>query len=315
MQGDMTALADALADAGGVHAPPARHAQLRALLLSALDRGTVELAQPRSGYGGRPVEVAVAADERALLALAPVHAGFRADAAAAPERAWVVLAALVGALCEVAELPPPARASDLALTAGDVEGHLLLSLPARDGDAELAAVAFEEATEGVDRLRVAARPVPAALLAPAGVLRAPIGALHPLRAAEAVARLGGAPADPVGADELADAVLAVLAPDAAPVAPHADPDPARRVARRIVQRLAGMGKWGGYHTEWAHLARGFAGHDRELAYAVGEALLAAGVLLEKPSVGQRHVFLNPRRARDVYALVEEGRLPTGLVLP
>ena len=58
-----------------------------------------------------------------------------------------------------------------------------------------------------------------------------------------------------------------------------------------------MGKWGGYHTEFAHLARGFAGNERALAEAVGEALLAAGLLAEKPSVGQRHVFLNPRRAR------------------
>ena len=68
-----------------------------------------------------------------------------------------------------------------------------------------------------------------------------------------------------------------------------------------------MGKWGGYHTEFAHLARGFAGNDRALAEAVGEALLAAGLLAEKPSVGQRHVFLNPRRAGDIHALIETRR--------
>jgi hypothetical protein len=99
------------------------------------------------------------------------------------------------------------------------------------------------------------------------------------------------------------------------VLPHDDPDPARRAARRIVQRLAGMGKWGGYHTDWPHLARGFAGHDRELAYAVGEALLAAGILVQKPSVGQRHVFLNPRRAGDIHRLIEDGVTPPGLRLP
>ena len=44
--------------------------------------------------------------------------------------------------------------------------------------------------------------------------------------------------------------------------PHDDPDPSRRVARRILQRLDGMGKWGGYHTDFTHLARGFAGNDR-----------------------------------------------------
>ena len=76
-----------------------------------------------------------------------------------------------------------------------------------------------------------------------------------------------------------------------------------------------MGKWGGYHTEFAHLARGFAGNERELAEAVGEALLDAGLLAEKPSVGQRHVFLNPRRAADIHALIERGVAPAGLTLP
>src|SRR6202008_2258935 len=88
--------------------------------------------------------------------------------------------------------------------------------------------------------------------------------------------------------------------------PHEDPDPGKRVARRILQRLDGMGKWGGYHTEFAHLARGFAGNDRALAQEVGEALLQAGLLAEKPSVGQRHVYLNPRKAAEIRKLMEPG---------
>jgi hypothetical protein len=51
----------------------------------------------------------------------------------------------------------------------------------------------------------------------------------------------------------------------------------------------------------------FAGNDRQLASEVGEALLAAGLLAEKPSVGQRHVFLNPRRAGDIRRLIENRR--------
>jgi hypothetical protein len=76
-----------------------------------------------------------------------------------------------------------------------------------------------------------------------------------------------------------------------------------------------MGKWGGFHTEFAHLPRGFAPSDRALAGDVGEALLDAELLLEKPSVGQRHVFLNPRRAKDIYALIDDGTVPPGLTLP
>ena len=72
-----------------------------------------------------------------------------------------------------------------------------------------------------------------------------------------------------------------------------------------------MGKWGGYHTDFRHLSRGFAGNDRALADEVGEALLEAGLLEEKPSVGQRHVYLNSRRAADIHGLIERGAVPPG----
>jgi hypothetical protein len=182
-------------------------------------------------------------------------------------------------------------------------------------DADLAVLAFEENVARVDRLRAAALAVPPALLEPAGSgLREPIGARHPLRIAEWLADLGANPADPTAADEHEEALAALLGAGEAPVRPHDDPDPTRRVARRILQRMAGMGKWGGYHTEFSHLARGFAGNDRALAEEVGERLLDAGILLEKPSVGQRHVFLNPRRAADIYALVDHGTVPPELRL-
>ena len=107
-------------------------------------------------------------------------------------------------------------------------------------------------------------------------------------------------------------MLALLGPGGAAARPHEDPDPGRRAARRILQRLDGMGKWGGYHTEFAHLARGFAGNDRALAQEVGEALLEAGLLAEKPSVGQRHVYLNPRRAAEIRKLIDTGEVPPGM---
>jgi hypothetical protein len=84
------------------------------------------------------------------------------------------------------------------------------------------------------------------------------------------------------------------------------------VMRRILQRLDGMGKWGGYHTAFDHVARGFAGNERQLANDVGEELVSAGLLATKPSVGQRHVFLNPRRAGDIRRLIETGELPSEL---
>ena len=127
-------------------------------------------------------------------------------------------------------------------------------------------------------------------------LRPPIGATHPLRVAEAVTRLGASPLDEDAMEVLEPELLRLLEPSGSVRRAHEDPDAARRVIRRILQRLDGMGKWGGYHTAFDHLARGFAGNERALAYEVGEELVEAGLLSEKPSVGQRHVCLNPRAA-------------------
>ena len=138
---------------------------------------------------------------------------------------------------------------------------------------ELAVEAFEEAVDDVDRLKARAYAIPTLALGDVGELRPPIGELHPLRIAEAVARFGGRPADAASIEQHEEAVLAVLDPTPEVARPHEEADPSLRVARRILQRLMGMGKWGGYHTEIAHLARGFAGHDRALALAIGERLV------------------------------------------
>jgi hypothetical protein len=304
----MDELAADLADAGGIAAPRERGGRLRALLAAELRRGRDELARPRSGYA-RPVTVAVAGADGGLVAVVPVAPELRADAAAVAERGWLLTAATVGSLVEAGAAGE--------LLAGRWEGALALRAGGTD-DAELATLAFEEQAHGIDRLRARALAVPAHVLADAADLRPPIGSAHPLAVAALVARLGGRPADPAATEEHEDAVLAMLHADGAAAGasrPHDDPDPSRRAARRILQRLDGMGKWGGYHTEFAHLARGFAGNDRRLAERVGEALLDAGLLAEKPSVGQRHVFLNPRRAGAIRELIDDGEVPDGLRLP
>jgi hypothetical protein len=304
------ALAQALADAGGIAAPRERGGRLRTLLAAELERGADELGRARSGYPA-PVLVAIATapGDGGLIGVAPVAPALRADPDAVPERAWLLTAALVGALVEAG--------AGAGLEAGHLgPGALALRLRGDGADPELAALAFEEQVAPVDRLRAGALALPAHVLADATGFKPPIGAAHPLLIAAHVARLGGVPADPRSTEEHEDAVLALLESEAPAVSrPHDDPEPARRVARRILQRLDGMGKWGGYHTEFAHLARGFAGNDRALAEAVGEALLASGLLSEKPSVGQRHVFLNPRRAGAIHALIERGDVPEELVLP
>jgi hypothetical protein len=315
----VSTLAGELGAAGGAAAPPAATARLRDLLGAALRDGREQLALPRSGRD-EPVAVGLAADGSRLLAVAPADAALRVDPKAVTGRAWLLVAAAVATLVDLADAgaAAPAGAHDLRLVAGDLGGHLVLGYPAPGFEAELldelGPLAFEEHAAAVDRLRATAVALPSRLLEDVE-LRPAVGAGHPLRIAEAVARLGGRPQDAAAVEALEDAVLAVLEPAGGVPSPHEDPDPARRVARRILQRLDGMGKWGGYHTDIAHLPRGFAGNDRALALRVGEALLDAGLLAEKPSVGQRHVYLNPRRAGDIHRFIESGAAPPGMSLP
>jgi hypothetical protein len=315
----MSELAEALRDAGGASAGREHGARLRALLLDELRYGSRELERARSGYP-EPVTVALAGADGQLLAACPAEDELRADPQVTSERGWLLIAALVGATVRAAELRAPSRPEDLALRTRGWERWLVLTLPTSGGDegeaAELAALELDEEIEAVDRLRARTLVVPRHVLEPLGEPRTPIGASHPLRIAEAVARLGGQPADDASVDEHEEAVLALLQPPEALVRAHDDPDPVRRMARRILQKLDGMGKWGGYHTEFVHLTRGFApGNDRALAGEVGERLIRAGLLVEKISVGQRHVHLNPRRSGEIRRLIDDGAVPPGLVLP
>lgn len=303
----MDELAAALAEVGGAQASLESSARLGALLGAELERGKRELREPRSGREQALAVAVTGAPEGVRIAL-PVPVALRVDPDAASERAWLMTAAAVAALVQ-------ADAAPETLRVGDRAGRLVLEGPGAF-DPDLAALAFDEQVEPVDRLRARALVLPAFVLADTTDMREPPGPTHPLRVAARVAALGGRPADVASLAAHEDAVLAELERETPGVArPHEDPDPVRRVARRILQRLNRMGKWGGYHTEFPHLARGFEGNDRALAEAVGEALLNAGLLRHKRSVGQRHVFLNPRRAGEIHAFIDDGEVPPSLRLP
>lgn len=86
-----------------------------------------------------------------------------------------------------------------------------------------------------------------------------------------------------------------------------DPDHLRRIARRLVRRLLHKGKIGpGHHTAFDHIAHGVPPADRAEAYRVGEALVRAGFLGEKPSVGQRHIYLRREALPDIHAFITSG---------
>ena len=249
---EMTALEVELDACGGAAAPPSAIARLREVLAEALRTGRAELAKPRSGYDdagrGRDRRPATAT----LLAALPVPAALRADPEAAAEREWLLVAAVVGTLVELAEPGAPLAPADLQLRAGELPGgFLVLAYPASGARPEFVGLAFDEqadadrpparpragAAAGRDRRRRAAR---------ADRRRATrCGSPRPSR--------GSAGTRPTPTTR-SRTPCSPARPGGAAVRPHEDPDPGLRAARRILQRLDGMGKWGGYHTEFAHLA-------------------------------------------------------------
>jgi hypothetical protein len=136
---------------------------------------------------------------------------------------------------------------------------------------------------------------------------------HPLPVALALLEQGWTLEEASYPDDVADLLahrgLRGPAPD--PEAPSLaisdDPCPLRRHARRVLRRLLHARKVGpGHHTEFDHLSRGAAPEDRAEALRVGEALLRAGLLGEKPSVGQRHVYLRREALPRIHALIDRG---------
>src|SRR5262245_27359528 len=146
----MTALEGELDACGGADAPATATARLRQVLTRALEYGREELTKPRSGSREEPVEIGIAAQNGVLLAAPPAEAARRVDPQVAAGRAWLLVAATVGALVELAGAPPPASAKDLRLKAGELHGgFLVLAFPADELDPELVELAFEDHAAGL----------------------------------------------------------------------------------------------------------------------------------------------------------------------
>jgi hypothetical protein len=285
----------------------------------------VELAGLRPAQRSEAIYESLAAD--AVRLSSPRPTGLRCFASATSEGVALAIPARVedvarggrpqklatcvaGALTVAAGLDVPrADAGELELEAASWRGFTALRVATVDpaGVLELLPLSLDEQSAHLDRMEPVTIEVPAGSLEETEPIAAPW-----LARAELVARLDGFPAaarlDPTVASALATYASLLELPVVAEAdsAAHDDPSPERRVTRRILRRLDGMGKYGGYHTEFSHLARGFPGHERALALEAGEALLRAGILTEKPSVGQRHVSLVAARTDEIRRLIDGG---------
>lgn len=205
-------------------------------------------------------------------------------------------------------------------------GYTCLVAPGIDED--LAHLYMEDAHPDPGRARVASLPQAVPLGGPQIPLAAHPEArgnglvalgrelsLHPVLALLALVRHGLYGSDiPDDPSDLVRSLRDLGSAGDVPVAPREPPSlaidddacPRRRHTRRVLRRLLQKGKIGGHHTEISHFTRGLPDHEKNEAKEVVEALLRAGLLVEKPSVGQRHISLNRESLPEIHALIERG---------
>jgi hypothetical protein len=282
-----------------------RPAQRTEAILETLAEDAIRVGSPRP----TGLRCFAAATSEGVALVAPV----RVAEVARGGRARKLATCVAGALTVADGLGVPrADAGELDLEAARWSGFVALRVATSDPSSvlELLPLSLDEQASHLDRMELVV------LVVPPGSLddTEPIAADW-LARAELVARLDGYAAasrlDPAVASAL-ETYRGLLETNLSPESEssaHDDPSSERRVLRRILRRLDGMGKYGGYHTEFSHLARGFPGHERALALEAGEVLLRAGILAEKPSVGQRHVSLVAARTEDIKRLIAGSELP------
>lgn len=248
----------------------------------------------------------------ALPVTAPQAIAFR------PEPHAQALVAAIGAAAE-------AGAAVAALRIEEWRGLACLAVPGMD--AELFALALSDAAAPGWRVAAASLPATVAIGGPPLLLTPAHGAgasgltglaqelaVHPVRVVVTLLAHDQPIAGPYP-PELAHSLrewgcagerASVEAPPPS-LAIDDDPCPRRRHARAVLQRMLRMGKVGpGYHTEFDHFRRGAPAHEGRQALDVAEALLRAGLLGEKPSVGQRHIYLSVKALPDIHALIDRG---------
>ena len=77
------------------------------------------------------------------------------------------------------------------------------------------------------------------------------------------------------------------------------------IKKTILRKLVYMNKWGGAHTSFDNLPKGFPGHVRGEVKDIAKQLIKENFLLAKPTSYGLEVSLNPDKKKEIEELVRE----------
>ena len=77
------------------------------------------------------------------------------------------------------------------------------------------------------------------------------------------------------------------------------------IVRALIRKLLYMGKWGGNHTSFDNLPKGFQKHLRGAVKEAAKELIRRGLLLGKPTSYGLEVSLNVRMKKEIEELLQD----------
>lgn len=77
----------------------------------------------------------------------------------------------------------------------------------------------------------------------------------------------------------------------------------REIKKGILRKLFYHGKWGGCHTSFDNLPKGFPGELGKDVKSVAKDLIKKGILLSKPTSYGVEVSLNPEKKKKIEILL------------
>ena len=77
------------------------------------------------------------------------------------------------------------------------------------------------------------------------------------------------------------------------------------IKAKVLFKMARRRNWGGFHTAFDNLKKGFKPKDHRAVNEAAEELIKENLLFKKPTVYGLHVSLNPEKAIEIKAKIKQ----------